>query len=130
MVFAYTIKDQKGIYFVTFTVHQWVDVFTRRNYADIAVNSLQFCQREKGLMIYGWVIMSNHIHLIVQSNQSPLSDIIRDFKKYTATQIVKAIERAERSGYCGYLIKKVKFGFGKKAIMQKRYFLKNFLIPS
>ena len=92
MAFAYTIKDQLGLHFVTFTVHQWADVFTRRDYSDILINSLKFCQKEKGLMIYGWVIMSNHIHLIIQSNQTPLSDIIRDFKKYTATQIVNAIQ--------------------------------------
>ncbi|HRP40133.1 MAG TPA: transposase [Chitinophagales bacterium] len=130
MAFAYTIKDQKGIYFVTFTVHQWVDVFTRRDYADIAVNSLQFCQREKGLMIYGWVIMSNHIHLIVQSNQSPLSDIIRDFKKYTATQIVKAITENNRESRKKWLLwlfnKEGKIWFWEEGYHAEEIFSKEF----
>lgn len=47
MGFAYTIKDQFGLHFVTFTVHQWVDVFTRRLYADMLLESLEFCQRQK-----------------------------------------------------------------------------------
>ncbi|MBX2910456.1 MAG: transposase [Chitinophagales bacterium] len=81
MAFAYTVKDQFGLYFVTFTVHQWADVFTRRDYSDIIIDSLKFCQKEKGLNIYAYVIMSNHIHLIIQSRQTPLSDIIRDLKK-------------------------------------------------
>ncbi len=49
MAFTYTIKDQFGLYFVTFTVHQWADVFSRRDYADIVIGSLKFCQKEKGL---------------------------------------------------------------------------------
>ncbi len=64
----YTIKDHHGLYFVTFTVHQWVDVFTRREYKDIVLDSIRFCQKEKGLLVYGWVIMSNHIHMIISSN--------------------------------------------------------------
>jgi REP element-mobilizing transposase RayT len=36
--------------------------------------------------------MTNHVHLILRSEKEPLSDIIRDIKKYTSTQIVKAIE--------------------------------------
>ncbi|MCW5908134.1 MAG: transposase [Chitinophagales bacterium] len=104
MAFAYTIKDQHGLHFVTFTVHQWADVFTRRDYADILINSLKFCQKEKGLLIFGWVIMSNHIHLIIQSTKTPLSDIIRDFKKYTATQIVNAIRENTRESRRNWLL--------------------------
>ena len=91
MGFEYRIKDQYGQYFITCTVHQWVDVFTRKEYVEILLDSLRFCQRQKGLKIYAWVIMTNHIHLIV-SSEGELSNIIRDFKKYTATQIFKAIE--------------------------------------
>ncbi len=75
MAFAYTIKDQFGLYFLTFTVHQWADVFTRRDYTNIIIESLQFCQKEKGLKIYAWVIMSNHIHLIIQSDKTPLAQV-------------------------------------------------------
>ena len=131
MAFAYTIKDQQGLHFVTFTVHQWADVFTRRDYSDILINSLKFCQKEKGLLIYGWVIMSNHIHLIVQSNQTPLSDIIRDFKKYTATQIVAAIKentRESRRSWLLWLFKKEdgtwfwEEGYHGEAIFSKEFF--------
>ena len=93
MGYAYKIHDQQGIYYITCTVVQWVDVFTRKDYADIVVDSLKYCQKEKGLLIYGWVIMSNHIHLILSCKDGfNLSDTLRDFKKYTSTQIVTAIE--------------------------------------
>lgn len=72
---------------------QWIDVFTRKQYSDVIVESLNFCVKNKGLQVYGWVIMSNHIHLIISCEEtSELSDILRDFKKYTSSQIVKAIE--------------------------------------
>ena len=92
MAYAYKIHDQQGLYFITCTVHQWVDVFTRKDYADIVVQSLRFCQENKGLEIYAWVIMSNHIHLIISCREGfNLSDVLRDFKKYTATQVVEFI---------------------------------------
>jgi putative transposase len=82
--FAYDIKDQGALHFLTFTVHQWVDVFTRQHYADIYLDSLCHCQQEKGLLIYGWVVMTNHVHLMARATQNNLSDIIRDHKKFTA----------------------------------------------
>ncbi len=92
MGFAFTIKDELATHFVTFTVHQWVDVFTRQDYVDIFLNSLRYCQKEKGLLVYAWVVMTNHVHLILRSEKEPLSDIIRDIKKFTSSQILKAID--------------------------------------
>ncbi|MND96448.1 Transposase IS200 like protein [compost metagenome] len=95
---GYQIIDQEGIYFITFSVVQWVDIFSRSLYADIVVESLRFCQKEKGLIIYGWCIMSNHVHLIIRSNgMNPLSAILRDFKKFTAGKILKGIDHAAES---------------------------------
>ncbi len=91
---AYKFTDPDGLYFVTFTVIEWVDVFTRSQCVNIVLDSLRFCQSEKGLRIHAWVIMSNHMHLIISRKQgaSTLSEIIRDFKKYTSSQIIKWIE--------------------------------------
>jgi len=88
---GYKIRNPEGIHFLTFAVVEWVDVFTRRAYRDIVLESLRFCQKEKGLLVHGWCIMSNHIHLVVSAKNEDTSDIIRDFKKYTSKQIIKAI---------------------------------------
>ncbi|MCZ4694816.1 transposase [Ancylomarina euxinus] len=78
------------VYFLTLTVVEWVDVFTRPVYKHIIIDSLIFCQKEKGLIIYSWCLMSNHLHLIVQAKEDiNLSDILRDFKKFTSKQIIK-----------------------------------------
>jgi putative transposase len=62
------------------------------NLRDILLESLVYCQKNKGLEIYAWVVMSNHCHLILRAAHENLNDIIRDLKKQTAKQIFKAIE--------------------------------------
>jgi REP element-mobilizing transposase RayT len=88
---GYKIRNKKEIHFVTFAVVEWVDAFTRKEYRDIIIESLKFCQKEKGLLLYGWCIMSNHVHLIASAINENLSDILRDFKKFTSKQIIAAI---------------------------------------
>ena len=74
--------SEGNVYFLTITVVDWVDVFTRPGYKHEIVNALRYCQQSKGLELYAWVIMSNHIHLIAGTKDGfNLSDILRDFKK-------------------------------------------------
>jgi len=91
---GYKIRNKKEIHFLTFSVVKSVDVFTRREYRDIVVESLKFCQKEKGLLLHGWCIMSNHVHLIASAKNENLSDILRDFKKFTSKQIIAGIENS------------------------------------
>ncbi len=98
MPFTYRFDNPDGAYFVTFTAVEWIDVFTRSRYSDIVVESLRFCIQKKGLRIHAWVIMSSHLHLIISRNGKPgFSDIIRDFKKFTADQIIAAIQSETES---------------------------------
>ena len=77
---------------MTFTVVGWIDVFSRQCYRDVVIDSLKYCQSNKGLRLHAYVIMTNHIHLIasVDDGQS-ISDFVRDCKKYTAKQILDDI---------------------------------------
>ena len=58
----YKIQDQQAGYFITMTVVYWIDVFNRRDYKDVIVESLNYCIANKGLNLYAWVIMSKHIY--------------------------------------------------------------------
>ena len=62
---CYQIVEQDEIHYITFQVVKWVDVFTRKVYRDILIDSLRFCQINKGLEIFAFVVMSNHVHLLV-----------------------------------------------------------------
>ena len=89
----YKIKDQQQLYFLTFAVVAWVDVFTRKEYKDVFLDSLRYCQLHKKLELYAFCIMPNHVHLIASVKETAnLSHVLRDLKKYTSYAIIKAIE--------------------------------------
>lgn len=89
---GYKIRDQYAVHFITFAVVEWVDVFTRKAYVDILLESLRYCIAHKGLKVHAWCFMSNHVHLIASATDGNLSDILRDFKKFTSKTIIDAIE--------------------------------------
>jgi len=83
----------RDLYFMTDTVVDWVDIFTRPSYKHIVLESLQYCVQQKGLIIYAWVLMSNHLHTIVGCEDDvKISDIWRDFKKFTSKKILETLE--------------------------------------
>jgi len=66
---GYIIGDQQSMYYLTFTVVGWIDIFTRQSYRDIMMESFKHCQQNKGLHLHAYVIMSNHVHLIVSVDE-------------------------------------------------------------
>ena len=116
----YIITDQHACYFLTFTVIHWVDIFTRREYKDIIVDSLNHCVEFKGLTIYAWVIMSNHMHLVGEVKAPDMmSDFIRDFKKFTSKKISSAIQLGNESRKEWLLDK---FSFEARRTRRAKYF--------
>jgi putative transposase len=57
----YKFDDQSGMYFITPTVVGWVDLFTRVELKHIVVESLRYCQANKGLLIHAWCLMPSHL---------------------------------------------------------------------
>jgi len=92
----YRFEDSDKLYFISYAVVFWIDVFVRKEYKDILVDSWKYCLSNKGLEIYGWVIMPSHVHLIIGSSKNKLEDIVRDMKSYSSSALKKAI--AEHPG--------------------------------
>jgi REP element-mobilizing transposase RayT len=115
----YRIFDQQGLNYLTITTVGWVDVFTRQCYCDILIDSLKHCQEHKGLVISGYVIMSNHIHLVAQTQEYNLSDVLRDFKKFTSKAIVKAA-REETESRREWMLELFRY-FGKRNSDNREY---------
>jgi len=84
----YKIVDEQSLHYLTLTTVGWIDLFTRQIYRDILIDSLKYCIANKGLSVHGYIIMSNHLHLIL-STQAPfqLSNVLRDFKGHTARSV-------------------------------------------
>ena len=94
----YKIRDNEKAYFVTITTVGWVDIFTRKGQKLLIVDSLNYCQQEKGLIIFAYCLMPSHLHMICKADDSyNLSDILRDFKKYTSKAIIKKIQNEPES---------------------------------
>ena len=94
---GYRIGDQQAIHYVTFTIVEWIDVFTRRVYRDIVLDRFSYCEANKGLHVHAWVVMSNHMHAILSTPEGNLSDVIRDLKGHTSKAIVAAVQRENES---------------------------------
>ena len=88
----YKATTTEDAYFITITTVGWIDVFTRLNQKQIIIQALHYCQNLKGLEIYGYCIMHSHIHLLCKAtNGFVLSDVMRDFKKFTSKKIIQTI---------------------------------------
>jgi REP element-mobilizing transposase RayT len=75
----------------------WLDVFTRNEYKDLFLESVAFCQKNKGLEIHAWCIMSNHVHLVFRSVKDQKPELlIGDLKRFTSQSIVKSIQENPR----------------------------------
>ena len=93
MATRYRFGDNEKPHFITYTVMNWIDVFSREVYKQILLDSLQHCIDKKGLRLHAWVIMSNHVHLIASAKEgTEMAAIMRDHKKFTSRMIIAAIE--------------------------------------
>jgi REP element-mobilizing transposase RayT len=90
---GYRITDQFGLYFMTFTVVGWVDLFTRKECSQILIDSFSYCKENKGLKLYAYVFMGSHLHLLAAAaaGSTGLSSIVRDFKSFTSKKIIQWI---------------------------------------
>ena len=88
----YKFNDKTGLYFIFFATVYWLDVFTRQIYFNILEESMSYCRKEKGMELYAYCFMPSHVHLIFRSAKEDSSGLLCDFKKYTAKNVIKAIE--------------------------------------
>jgi len=105
----YKFHNPEGVYFVSFAVQGWVDVFTRNEYKNILVDNLDYCIKNKNLEIFAWCIMTNHIHLIIRAGRDILlQDILRDYKKFTSKAIIKEIQENPKESRKEWLLQQFK----------------------
>lgn len=102
----YKFHDPDGTYFVTFAVVDWIDVFTRNEYREILVGSFKYCIDKKGLVIHAWVIMTNHVHMVISRNGDfRFEEIMRDMKKHTSVRVIHTIENSSRESRKNWIIR-------------------------
>ncbi len=119
----YKFHNPEGIYFVSFAVVEWLDVFTRKEYKDVILDSLRYCQKEKGMEIYAWCIMTNHVHLIFKSIKGQKPELLLgDFKRFTSREAVNAIQNNQRESRKQWLIEQFEKAGAKSSNVKKYQF--------
>ena len=91
----YKFKENYYPYFLTSTVFEGIPLFSDPETAQVILDSLTFIQTEFRVILYGYVIMENHIHLIAEAEH--LSDHMRKFKSYTARKIIDSLQDRNRT---------------------------------
>jgi REP element-mobilizing transposase RayT len=117
----YKFLNPDGVYFVSFAVVEWLDVFTRDEYKNILIDSIHYCQKQKGMEVFAWCIMSTHVHLVFRSAGDRKPELlIGDFKRFTSKAIVKAIMENPKEGRKEFLLEQF-LKAGNKSSNVKQY---------
>lgn len=85
--------DHQACSYLTFNVVDWVDVFIRPGYKQVIADALNYFIAARGLVVYAWCLMSNHLHILARNSEEGLGLIERDFKKITTNNILEAIDQ-------------------------------------
>ncbi len=109
----YKFSDNNKLYFISFVVVYWIDLFIRKEYKEIILESWKYCQRLKDLEIYGWCIMTSHVHIIIGSKGRELSKIVGEMKNFTSTSLKKAIVNNSKESRKECLPARSRFGKGR-----------------
>ena len=100
----YKFRNQESLYFVTSTVVYWLDVFIRNEYRNILLESISWCQKNKGLEVYSWCIMTSHLHMVIGSQSEKMEDIMQSFKTNTSRKLKEAIRNNSQESRKEWLI--------------------------
>ena len=120
---GYKIRNQNAVHFITFAVVEWVDVFTRQQYRDIFLEKIRQSQKENGLLLHSWVLMSNHFHGIMSAREGfELSHILGEIKRKSSMEIVQAIEKNDAESRKGWMLDIFKTAGAANSRNDKRQF--------
>src|SRR3990170_204069 len=82
-------NQENGCYFVTAALRNFTPLFDEREIVSIVFDSLNFLRRNKGLKIYAYVVMPEHVHLVASAGEASITTLIGDFKRFTSRNIAE-----------------------------------------
>ena len=85
----HSIHDPTHLYFVTASVVEWIPLFKYPKYTEIILNSLSWMQKEKRLLLFAFVIMPTHAHVIIKPEKETIGEVVQQFGSFTAHEILK-----------------------------------------
>ncbi len=92
----YRINPDSAIYYMTFSVVDWLPVFVSEAACRIITDSLNYCHQHKGLRTNAYVIMPTHIHGIFfykAFDPKALEGTLTDFRKFAGRKLSDYCDR-------------------------------------
>jgi len=84
----YKIDPDYNMYFITSSIIDWVPLIINEDISKIIIESFKFCHSNKQLFIYGYVIMPNHLHMIISMDEAKkIPYVVRDMKRHISQEI-------------------------------------------
>ncbi|HTC00371.1 MAG TPA: transposase [Ferruginibacter sp.] len=93
MPVKHTISENYGTYFITFTCYNWLSLIDKVNGYDIVYNWFDHL-KGKGHFINGYVIMPNHVHVLIsfKNTLQSINTIVGNGKRFMAYEIIKRLQ--------------------------------------
>ncbi|WMN06018.1 transposase [Marivirga arenosa] len=118
----YKFLNNEGLYFVSFATVNWIDVFIREIYFNEVIKSLKFCVKEKGMEIFAYCIMTNHLHLIFRALNNNPGELLKSFKQYTSNSLQKLIAENTAESRKEWMLWMMERAAAKNSNFKKRQF--------
>ena len=114
------LSQSNTIYFISFTCYQWIHLFSITNAYDTVFKWFDYLY-ENNHRILGYVIMPNHVHVLLFFNQmhKPLNIYIGNGKRFIAYEIIKRSEASKNLKLLETLYESVKTDERKKGQIHK-----------
>lgn len=81
-----------NLYYLTMTVEGWIDLFTRKEFAEFIEVILNYSIEKKGLEVFSYCIMPSHLHLIARTLDYNISEWLRNYKGFTSRKLFEMIQ--------------------------------------
>jgi REP element-mobilizing transposase RayT len=100
----------------------WIDVFIRQVYFLILAEAIEHCRTNKGMEVFAYCFMPSHVHLVFRSTNDNPSGLLRDYKGYTAKNLIREIEENPQESRKEWLLWMMERAGKKKSNVTKRQF--------
>jgi len=116
------MHDKAGMYFISFAVVDWIDVFIREQYFQIVADSLNYCIENKSMLVFAYCIMTSHIHLVFRDEDENPSRLLKEFKTHTSKQIKKCIAENKQESRREWILERLKSAGEKNSNVKSHQF--------
>jgi len=101
------------LYFVTTTVIGRKEILSNTPIAKIILQSLDFLRKDGRIKLFSYVIMPDHLHLVIlpleyKGRNQTISDLMRDFKKFTSKRIIEKLKEHKREALLSFFSRSAK----------------------